>query len=302
MMPPPSPPSPPSPPLPPEAPEAPHGAVRRDRRASVSAWLAYGPAILLLLVALFGPALAEHCGLDPLRPDIAAALSPPSSTHWFGTDVIGRDLFARVLLAARLDLSIACAAVMLSALPGVVLGVLCGFHGGAIDRAVQRVVTVSMAFPLFVIALALAAVFGNSIASIVLATAAINFPFYVRLARTETAVRRDARYVTAARMSGWSDARIMRRVIVPNILPSIIVQMTVNVGWAMINGAGLSFLGLGIRPPTAEWGVLVGEGAGYVITGQWWLAAFPGLALGLSVLALTLAGDRLRDHFDPRRR
>jgi peptide/nickel transport system permease protein len=143
---------------------------------------------------------------------------------------------------------------------------------------------------------------GNSVASVGLATALINLPFYIRLSRAEVAVRRSARYVAAARLAGWRDTRILCRILLPNILPVLIVQMTMNLGWAMLNGAGLSFLGLGIRPPTAEWGVLVGEGARYMISGQWWLATFPAIALCVTMLTLTLAGDRLRDHFDPRRR
>lgn len=257
---------------------------------------------LLAALALLGPAIVGALGLDPDRPDILQALAPPSARHWFGTDLIGRDLFARVLIATRLDLAMAGAAVLLSACVGGTLGAGGAMLGGAPERLLQRMVDVAMAFPLFVVALALAAVFGNSVGSVVLATALINLPFYARLAGAEVGVRLHAPYVAAARLAGWREPRILARVLLPNVLPSLIVQMSVNLGWAMLNGAGLSFVGLGVRPPAAEWGVLVGEGARFMMTGQWWLATFPGLALCAAVLTLSVAGDRLRDHFDPRRR
>ncbi|MGI4862193.1 MAG: ABC transporter permease [Janthinobacterium lividum] len=265
-------------------------------------WPAWTAAALLGALALLGPVIVGALGLDPDRPDILHALAPPSAHHWFGTDLIGRDLFARVLIATRLDLAMACAAVLLSACAGGALGAGGAMLGGAPERLLQRTVDVAMAFPLFVVALALAAVFGNSVGSVVLATALINLPFYARLAGAEVGVRLHAPYVAAARLAGWRETRILTRVLLPNVLPSLIVQMSVNLGWAMLNGAGLSFVGLGIRPPAAEWGVLVGEGARFMMTGQWWLATFPGLALCGAVLTLSVVGDRLRDHFDPRRR
>lgn len=260
------------------------------------------PFACLLLVALLGPPLTALAGLDPTRPDILSSLHAPSAHHWFGTDAIGRDVFTRVLVATRLDLFIALGAVALSALTGIVIGALAASSPRRIGSAIGRATDVAMAFPLFVVALALAAVFGNSVQSVLFATAIINVPFYIRLTRAELAIRYDAPYVLAARLSGWGERRILFQVLLPNSAPALLVQMTVNVGWAMLNGAGLSFLGLGVRPPTAEWGVMIGEGAGMMMGGQWWLWCFPGLALSASVLALTLAGERLRDHFDPRRR
>ncbi|MBP6895490.1 MAG: ABC transporter permease [Pseudacidovorax sp.] len=257
------------------------------------------PLILLLAVAALGPALLPH---DPLATDVARALAPPSASHWFGTDALGRDVFSRVVVAARLDLGIAAAAVALSATAGSLLGSVCGYAGGALDRWVGRVVDVLMAFPLFVVAMALVAVLGNSVGSVVWATALINLPFYIRLARGEVAIRRHAPYVQAAQLAGAGPAALLLRVLLPNALPVLAVQASINLGWAMLNGAGLSFLGLGVRPPTAEWGVLVNEGAQHILGGQWWVALFPGLALFGAVYAFTLAGDALRDRLDPRRR
>jgi peptide/nickel transport system permease protein len=253
-------------------------------------------------VALLGPPFTVAIGFDPTRPDILQALRAPSPQHWFGTDAIGRDVLTRVIAAARLDLFIALGAVALSASVGIATGTVAVAGPQLVGNAIGRITDVAMAFPLFVVALALAAVFGNSVQSVLLATAIINVPFYVRLTRAELAVRYDAPYVLAARLSGWREARILLRVLLPNCAPALLVQMTVNLGWAMLNGAGLSFLGLGVRPPTAEWGVMIGEGASMMMGGQWWLWCFPGLALSASVLALTVAGERLRDHFDPTRK
>ncbi|WP_398495662.1 ABC transporter permease [Variovorax sp.] len=252
---------------------------------------------LLLLAAIAGPALAPF---DPLATDVPARLQPPSALHWFGTDALGRDLFSRVLVATRLDLSMAAGAVLLSLAAGSAIGALCGFVGGRLDRWVGRLVDVLMAFPLFVVAMALVAAWGNTVINIVYATALINLPFYIRLARSEVGVRRGAGYALAARLGGQGPARLLFGVLLPHVLPMLAVQGSINLGWALLNGAGLSFIGLGVKPPTPEWGVLVSEGAPYIITGQWWLAGFPGLALFMAVGCFTLLGDALRDRLDPR--
>lgn len=261
-------------------------------------------AILWLVIAVVGPPLARLFGLDPFQATIGEALAPPSWHHLFGTDAIGRDVFCRVLVATQLDLSIAFAAVLLSAAVGVLAGAWAAASaaaGGIVDTLLQRFADVAMAFPLFVVALALAAVLGNSIGSVVIATAVINMPFYLRLTRTELLVRQRATYVNTARLNGWGEWRILLRVLLPNAAPVLLSQLTINLAWAMLNGAGLSFLGLGIRPPTPEWGVMVGDGARYMMTGQWWLVVFPGAALALCALAMNGAGDHLRDRFDPKR-
>ena len=260
-------------------------------------------AFLLLLVILsagiFGPALAPY---DPLTTDAAASLQPPSVAHWFGTDQLGRDIFSRVLVATRLDLVIAASAVTLSFAVGSVLGGACGYFGGLLDRSVARVIDVLMAFPLFVLAMALVAALGNTITNIIYATAVINVPFYFRVARAEVNVRREFGYVEAARLSGNSRARILLAFLMPNVLPPIMVQISLNMGWAILNAAGLSFIGLGVRPPTPEWGIMVAEGAVFVLSGEWWTALFPGAALILSVFCFNLLGDGLRDIVDPRKR
>jgi peptide/nickel transport system permease protein len=256
------------------------------------------PAFALIVFALVAPFIAPH---DPLATDVAHAFQHPSLAHWFGTDALGRDLLSRVIVASRLDLAIAFSAVALSCVPGTLIGAVAGFAGGWFDRVTGRIVDASMAFPLFVVAMALVAMLGNSVLNVVIATAIINLPFYVRLTRAEVAARRDAAYVRAARLAGNRRSQVLFTVILPNVFPLLAIQISQNLGWAIMNGAGLSFLGLGVRPPTAEWGVLVNEGAQYIVTGQWWIALFPGMALFLAVLTFTLTGDALRDRLDYRR-
>jgi peptide/nickel transport system permease protein len=167
---------------------------------------------------------------------------------------------------------------------------------------VGRVVDVLMAFPLFVLAMALVAALGNRLENIVIATAIINLPFYIRFARAEVSVRREAGWVEAARASGNGPGRIVFWFLLPNVLPAMAVQISLNLGWAILNAAGLSFIGLGVHPPTPEWGIMVAEGARFITVGHWWLVAFPGLALMLAVLCFNLLGDGLRDMLDPRMR
>ena len=254
---------------------------------------------LLVLLALVGPWIVPH---DPLASRAAAALQPPSSVHWFGTDSLGRDIFSRVIVATRIDLGIAVSAVALSFAVGVPLGLAAGFFGGWWDRIVTRVSDTIMAFPLFVLAMGIVAALGNTVGNIVLATAVINLPFYVRVARAEANIRREAGWVEAARLSGNSDARILAFHLFPNALPPAMVQVSLNLGWAILNAAGLSFIGLGVRPPEAEWGILVAEGAQFIVSGEWWVSLFPGAMLMLAVFTFNLLGDALRDLFDPRRR
>jgi peptide/nickel transport system permease protein len=254
---------------------------------------------LFVLMAVFGPALVPY---DPLASNSAMALQPPSAAHWFGTDALGRDIFSRTVVATRLDLGIAVSAVAASFLIGMPLGLAAGFFGGWWDRIVTRLSDTLMAFPLFVLAMGIVAALGNTVGNIVLATAIINLPFYVRVARAEANVRRSAGWIEAARLSGNGDARILAVHLFPNALPPAMVQVSLNMGWAILNAAGLSFIGLGVRPPTPEWGILVAEGAQFIVSGEWWVSFFPGAVLMLAVFSFNLLGDALRDIFDPRRR
>ena len=254
---------------------------------------------LLVLCAIFGPLLAPF---DPLTTDGAARLAAPSSAHWFGTDALGRDILSRVIVAARLDLGMAISAVVLSFVIGLALGAIAGYFGGWPDRVLGRSMDTIMAFPLFVLAMGIVAALGNNVLNIILATMIINLPFYYRFARGEVNVRRDLGYVEAARMGGNGPFAVLLHHIVPNILPPMMVQASLNMGWAILNAAGLSFIGLGVRAPTPEWGIMVSEGASNIISGEWWTFVFPGIALVLAVFSFNLMGDGLRDLLDPRRR
>lgn len=260
---------------------------------------AFALFVLIIGAALLGPWLAPY---DPLATDASRTLQAPSWQHWFGTDQLGRDVFSRVLVATRLDLMIAVSAVAIAFVVGSTLGAIAGFYGGWGDRVIGRSMDTIMAFPLFVLAMGIVAAAGNTLENIIYATAIINLPFYARMARTEVAVRRNAGYVQAARLSGNADWRILAFQIFPNSLPPMMVQISLNMGWAILNAAGLSFIGLGVTPPTPEWGIMVAEGANYIISGHWWLALFPGLALMLAVFTFNLLGDGLRDLVDPQRR
>ncbi len=261
--------------------------------------LAFGLFVLIAFCALLGPYVVPH---NPLASDTAASLQPPSLRHWFGTDQLGRDIFSRVVVATRLDFIIALASVALVFVMGGLAGIAAGFFGGWTDRVVSRLADTIMAFPLFVLAMGIVAALGNTVTNIVLATAIINFPLYVRVARAEANVRRDAGFVQAARLSGNGDFRILLAQILPNIMPIMMVQISLTMGYAILNAAGLSFIGLGVKPPTPEWGIMVAEGAANIISGEWWIAFFPGAALMIAVFCFNLLGDGLRDIVDPQRR
>ncbi|TGD98309.1 ABC transporter permease [Methylobacterium nonmethylotrophicum] len=283
-------------------------------RSGISATLAHAVAVVsgnpvtgfafalllgLVACAILGPSLVPY---DPLASDTSVALQAPTLAHPFGTDQLGRDILSRVVVAARLDLTIAVASVALVFVAGGLAGIMAGFFGGWTDRIVGRLADTIMAFPLFVLAMGIVAALGNTVTNIVLATAIINFPLYARLARAEAAQRRNAGFVMAARLTGNTDLRIVLTSILPNILPIMMVQMSLTMGYAILNAAGLSFIGLGVRPPTPEWGIMVAEGASFIVSGEWWIALFPGLALMLAVFCFNLIGDGLRDIVDPQRR
>jgi peptide/nickel transport system permease protein len=261
--------------------------------------LAFGLFALFLLAAVIGPTIVPH---DPLASDTAAALQGPSMAHWFGTDQLGRDIFSRVVVATRLDMIIAIASVALVFFAGGFAGIASGYFGGWTDRIIGRISDTIMAFPLFVLAMGIVAALGNTVTNIVIATAIINFPLYVRVARAEANIRRDAGFVQAARLCGNSEMRILLTQIAPNILPIMMVQVSLTMGYAILNAAGLSFIGLGVRPPTPEWGIMVAEGASFIVSGEWWIAFFPGATLMLAVFCFNLLGDGLRDLVDPQRR
>src|SRR3954471_24414190 len=284
-------------------PKPPSNSIFRHMRYVVAdnpvTGLSFGLFMVIALGALLGPYVVPY---DPLASDTAATLQAPSLRHWFGTDLLGRDIFSRVVVATRLDFIIALASVALVFVMGGFAGIAAGYFGGWTDRLVSRLADTIMAFPLFVLAMGIVAALGNTVTNIVIATAIINFPLYVRVARAEANVRRDAGFVLAARLSGNGEARIVLTQILPNVMPIMVVQVSLTMGYAILNAAGLSFIGLGVKPPTPEWGIMVAEGAANIISGEWWIAFFPGLALMVAVFCFNLLGDGLRDLVDPQRR
>jgi peptide/nickel transport system permease protein len=260
---------------------------------------AFAMFFLFALFAAFGPLIAPY---DPLASNTASKLAGPSAAHWFGTDQLGRDILSRIIVATRLDLGIAVSAVALAFGIGTLAGLSAGYFGGWVDRVVGRIVDTIMAFPLFVLAMGIVAALGNSVINIIYATAIINLPIYARLARAEANVRRNAGFIEAARLCGNGDARIVLGQLLPNVLPLMMVQVSLTLGYAILNAAGLSFIGLGVRPPTAEWGIMVADGASFIVSGEWWVALFPGLVLMAAVFCFNLMGDGLRDIVDPQRR
>ncbi len=270
--------------------------VLRSNPVTLLAFAMFG---FFVACAFVGPSLVPY---GPLATNTDMALKPPSLDHWFGTDSLGRDVFSRVIVATRLDLMISVAAVAISFAVGSLLGAVAGYWGGWLDAVLNRILDTIMAFPLFVLAMGVVAALGNTIENIIYATAIINVPFYARLVRAEVNIRRDAGFAQAALLSGNSNLRVLAFHIFPNALPPMMVQVSLNLGWAILNAAGLSFIGLGVRPPTPEWGIMVAEGANFIVSGEWWLALFPGLWLMLAVFTFNLLGDGLRDIVDPRKR
>ncbi|MCE5973098.1 ABC transporter permease [Sinirhodobacter sp. WL0062] len=249
------------------------------------------------MAGILGPMLAPY---DPTTTDSAQALLPPSSEHWFGTDQLGRDVFSRTLVATRTDLLVGAVAVSISLVIGTAIGAVAGWRGGRTDVVIGRFIDSIMAFPLFVLAVGIAAGLGNSLTSVIVATAIVNLPFYARAVRFEVSRRRNAGWVEAALLARIPPSKIVALHILPNLVGLLATQSSLNMGWAILNAAGLSFIGLGIRPPQPEWGIMVADGASYIFSGEWWVFTFPGLTLMGAVLIFTRAGDALRQLLDPR--
>lgn len=269
------------------------------RRRGVAAFLGFGLLLIVLFIASVGPLLTSY---DPVRAAPLKALLPPSSEHWFGTNSWGGDVYSRVVFAARLDLFIGFVSVGLGFIIGTPIGAAAGYYRGWTSTVTMRGMDFIQSFPVFILAMALVAVRGPSTFNVILVIALLNIPIFVRLVRTEVLSLRERLFVEAARSVGNTDARLVIRHILPNALGPSIAQASANVGWALLLTAGLGFVGAGVRPPTAEWGTMIGEGAQSMITGQWWISLFPGLALGVTVLAFALAGDALRGLLDVRSR
>lgn len=255
--------------------------------------------VAMILVALLAPWIAPY---DPDATDPDAALQALSWRHWLGTDIYGRDLLSRIVFAARVDLTVAFGATAIALAIGSAIGAVAGHYRGLADLVIMRCVDSVMAFPAFILAMAITAALGNSVGNVLMAIAITQIPNYLRLIRGEIFRIREMEYADAARVVGNPAWRIMFIHLLPNCLPPIIVQATLAMGYALLTMSALSFIGLGIQPPQSEWGSMTAEGAQYIVTGEWWLFLFPGLAIVIMVLAFNLVGDGLRDFLDPRMR
>lgn len=256
--------------------------------------------LLLLIFILFSTIFASHLTpYDPLQRDTPARLSAPSWDHPMGTDALGRDILSRVLHGGRVSLKVGFFSIFASAIVGIPLGLIAGYFGGMVDNIIMRVMDVILAFPGLVLIIWLVAVLGSSITMLILTIAFFFVPTYTRLIRGTALSLREIEYVLAAKSVGASSIRILFQHILPNAIAPVIVLTTLSISGAIIIGASLSFLGLGVRPPTPEWGAMLADGRGY-LRNAWWIAFFPGMTITLVVLAANIVGDGLRDALDPK--
>jgi peptide/nickel transport system permease protein len=272
--------------------------VLRQLRRNPSAIIGGILVLLLIVIALAAPIIAPY---DPLDQNFRDALVGPSSEHWFGTDDVGRDLLSRVIYGARISLRVGLVSVAIGGGIGLLLGIIAGFYLGLTDNVIMRLMDVLLAFPGLLLALAIVAVLGPGLFNVMIAVGIGNIPVYTRLARATTLTIRERDYVTAAKAVGCSDLRMMWRYILPNAIPPVIVLATLGVAGAILTAASLSFIGVGAQPPTPEWGAILTLARQY-IQKAWWFTVFPGLAIMLTVLAINMVGDALRDALDPRLR
>ena len=256
--------------------------------------------VIVILAAIFADVLYDYDNVV-IKQNISARLQAPSAEHWFGTDEVGRDVFARIVHGARISLAIGLSANAVSLTIGGILGACAGFYGGKLDMIIMRIMDVFLAIPGTLLAICIMAALGSSVTNVVIAMAVSGCPGYARIVRSAVMPVRDMEYVEAARAIGCTNKRIIFAHVIPNSLAPIIVQATMHVASVILTIAGLSFLGLGISPPTPEWGSMLSAGRAY-IRGNSYLTMFPGLAIMITILALNLLGDGLRDALDPRLR
>ena len=254
--------------------------------------------VVFFFICLFGTLIAPY---DPLVPSIQDKLTGPSASHLLGTDELGRDVLSRVMAGARISLGIATLILAIAIPVGTLVGVLAGYFGGMIDELLMRVTDVFLAFPAIILAMAIAAALGPNLRNTVIALTLVYWPWYARLIRGQVLQIKERDYVEAGRAIGVGTPRLITRHILPNAVAPIIIQATIDIGFAVLATAGLSFIGLGAQPPSPEWGAMISNARTY-FREAWWYFTFPGIALTLTVIGFNLLGDGLRDYFDPRTR
>lgn len=257
-----------------------------------------GSALLLLLIflALFGPLLAPH---DPILVNTVDRFLSPNSTYLFGTDEFGRDIFSRILYGARIAVQVGLVSVVVAFFGGIILGLISGYYGGWVDTVLSRLLEIWLSFPDILFVIAVVAILGPSLNTVILALGFLSIPAYARIVRGSVLSARQETYVEAARSVGVSNARIMTKHILPNVVAPLIILSSMRFGSALLTGAGLSFIGLGAQPPEPEWGAILSGGRMYMYQAPW-ITIFPGMAIAIFVLGVNMLGDGLRDVLDPR--
>jgi peptide/nickel transport system permease protein len=264
------------------------GELKRHPSLAVGGFL----AAVVVLVAMAGHIAPPH---NPLAINPGHALAPPGPGHWFGTDQFGRDVLSRVLYGLGIDVVVGLIVTALALAVGSTAGLISGYLGGSIDDLVMRLVDIMMSFPPFLLALSIAVVIGNNVRNAIIAVTVAYVPYLLRLTRSSVLTARGADYVLGARAVGGSRSRVMALHVLPNVVSPSLVQATLMVGWAILDVSGLSFLGIGVQPPSPELGVQVAQGAQYITDGQWWISVFPGVAIIVAVLAFSFLGDYAED-------
>jgi peptide/nickel transport system permease protein len=270
----------------------------RNKLSLAGGFIAGAYLVLATIVALLGERMLPY---NPYTQNFAQALLPPSATHLFGTDDLGRDIFSRVIAGAPIDAQIAFVVVLVSLVLGGTLGAFAGYFGGVIEDVVMRVTDVFLAFPALVLAMAVAIAIGPGLVNSMMALLVVWWPWYARIARGEALAIKNSQYMEAARAVGLKDIQIVARHVLPNILMPLLVYATLDISNVILTGSILSFIGLGAQPPQPEWGRMVFDGQDY-LSGAWWMSLLPAFAIFIVVLAFSLFGDGLRDAFDPKLR
>lgn len=270
------------------------------KRATRNVGAMIGATLLMVvaLVAIFAPQISPY---DHLAIDVAQKFIPPSWEHLFGTDELGRDVFSRVVMGSRISFQVAVEVLVTAGTIGILSGIIAGYRGGLVDEAIMRVADIFFAFPSFLLAMAIVSALGPSIQNAILANGIAWWPRYARLLRGQVLSVKNMVFVEAARSMGASDWRVMLRHVLPNCLAPLVIQFATDAGAAILSTSALSFVQLGARPPMPEWGLMISQGRVFIAT-YWWIPAFPGLAIALTVAGFAFLGDGLRDLWDPQLR
>ena len=275
-----------------------HGSGTLERKSGVPFWLekpSFVIGLIIVIAVIVMAAVPQFIATyDPIASNTLAQNQPPSAQHWFGTDFYGRDIFSRVIWGTRIDLMIGVLGVIIPFLVGGIIGLLAGYYGGALDSLLMRVTDIMMAFPFTILVITIMAILGQGIINLFIALWLVGWMSYAKLVRSEVLVLKNSEFIQAAQVAGFSDIRILFRHLMPNVISSAVVFAASDVVMCMLTGASMSFLGLGVSPPTPEWGAILNEGRTF-ITFAWWQTFFPGLFLAISGVGFSLLGDSLTD-------